>query len=375
MRWNWKNLLGGERKHAPLPRQWGVRTGVGGGEAPLSYEGQVREALRNAIAQRAIRLVAELAASAPVFAGGEDHEALKLLPPMLVETVATQLLLHGNAFLETGLDHRGIPAVFWALRPERMSLQTDANGWPKNWIYRLGHKTELFPAEGDAARPGLLHIRSFDPLDDHLGVGVLASAADAVSLLNMSSRWNRALLANAARPSGALVLEGDDGPLSAEQFDRLREEIEAGFQGAVNAGRPMLLEGGLKWQPLAMTPAEMDFARLREQAAREVALAFGVPPMLLGLPGDATYANYAEANVALWRLTILPLLTKLLSAISAHLALWWPGIRLEVDLDGIPALWTDRELLWSSVSKADFLSDDEKREMLGFARRDAGEAA
>lgn len=371
MRWSWKSLMGGERKHAPLPRQWGMRLGMSG-DTPLSYEGQVREAMRNSIAQRAIRLVAELAASAPLLAGGEDHEALGLLPPMLVETVTTQLLLHGNAFLDTGLDHRGLPAALWPLRPERMSLETDQNGWPKSWVYRLGGQVARYAAEGDAACPGLLHIRSFDPLDDHMGVGSLSGAVDAVALLNASARWNRALLANAARPSGALVLEGDDGPLSAEQFDRLRDEIEAGFQGAANAGRPMLLEGGLKWQPLAMTPAEMDFARLREQAAREVALAFGVPPMLLGLPGDATYANYAEANVALWRLTVLPLMTKLLATVSAHLALWWPEIRLEVDLDAVPALWSDRELLWRSVSAADFLDDNEKREMLGFARCETG---
>ena len=69
----------------------------------------------------------------------------------------------------------------------------------------------------------------------------------------------------------------------------------------------MLLEGGLRWQAMALTPAEMDFAGLKEAAAREIALAFGVPPVLLGLPGDATYANYREANRALWNQGILPL--------------------------------------------------------------------
>ena len=83
--------------------------------------------------------------------------------------------------------------------------------------------------------------------------------------------------------------------------------MEAGFAGATNAGRPMLLEGGLKWQALSLSPADMDFVGLKAAAAREIALAFGVPPMLLGLPGDATYANYREANRALWRLTVLPL--------------------------------------------------------------------
>jgi phage portal protein BeeE len=113
----------------------------------------------------------------------------------------------------------------------------------------------------------------------------------------------------------------------------------------------------------------MDFVGLKAAAAREIALAFGVPPMLIGLPGDATYANYREANRALWRLTILPLVDKILGAISGALAAWWPGVKLRADIDLVTALAEDRERLWAQVSSADFLSADEKREMLGFERR------
>jgi HK97 family phage portal protein len=137
----------------------------------------------------------------------------------------------------------------------------------------------------------------------------------------------------------------------------------------------MLLEGGLKWQPIALTPAELDFGRAREAAAREVALAFGVPPMLLGLPGDSTYANYAQANVALWRLTVLPLLNKVLHGFAGHLAHWWGGLKLEPDLDAIPALWSDREALWRHVAAADFLTVDEKRALLGWGPMAAGGGA
>ncbi len=88
--------------------------------------------------------------------------------------------------------------------------------------------------------------------------------------------------------------------------------------------------------------------------------------MLLGLPGDATYANYREANRALWRLTLLPMAEKILGGVSAALAAWWPGLKLRVDVDQVTALAEDRERLWAQVSAADFLSDAEKREMLGF---------
>ena len=125
---------------------------------------------------------------------------------------------------------------------------------------------------------------------------------------NAASAWNKALLDNAARPSGALVYKGENGAnLSEEQFERLRDELAANFSGAANAGRPLLLEGGLTWQTMSLSPKDMDFIELKHGAAREIALAFGVPPMLLGIPGDNTYANYREANLAFWRQTVLPL--------------------------------------------------------------------
>ena len=91
--------------------------------------------------------------------------------------------------------------------------------------------------------------------------------------------------------------------------------------------------------------------------------------MLLGLPGDSTYANYKEANRALWRLTVLPMAERILGGIGEALACWWPGLSLAVDLDRISALAEERELLWRQVIAADFLTREEKREMLGFARK------
>ena len=127
----------------------------------------------------------------------------------------------------------------------------------------------------------------------------------------------------------------------------------------------MLLEGGLKWQALSLTPADMDFVGLKAAAAREIALAFGVPPMLLGLPGDNTYANYREANRSLWRLTILPLAGKLFGALAQGLQPWWPEVAIGVDVDRVPELSEDRERLWTMVAGADFLSTEEKRKVVG----------
>ena len=187
-----------------------------------------------------------------------------------------------------------------------------------------------------------------------------------MAIHNAASRWNRALLENAARPAGALVYGAKDGEsLTSDQFERLKAELATAYRGQANAGRPMVLEGGLSWQSMSMSPADMDFATLKAAAARDIALAFGVPPMLLGLPGDNTYSNYREANRALWRQTLLPLAGKILPGITEGLDPWFADTALSVDLDRIPALGEDRERLWKQVSGADFLSDDEKRAMLG----------
>jgi HK97 family phage portal protein len=145
--------------------------------------------------------------------------------------------------------------------------------------------------------------------------------------------------------------------------------MEAAFQGAANAGRPMLLEGGLKWQSLSMSPAEMDFVALKAAAAREIALAFGVPPMLLGLPGDNSYANYREANKALWRQTILPMLAKISGGIAQGLRGWMPGLELSADADAVPELAEERSAHWERISAAPFLTNEEKRALLGFGQQ------
>jgi HK97 family phage portal protein len=333
----------------------------------------VREAyLGNPVAQRSVRLVAECVAWAPVYAPGGPPErgAAALISPGLLDSAASQLLLHGNCYLQILLDGAGSPAELFALRPERVKVEPGAGGWPAAYLYTAGEAKTRLPALDGLGRPALVHVRAMNPLDDHYGLGCLGAAAGAVAIHNAATRWNKALLDNAARPSGALVYEAEGGGvLAADQYERLKAEMEAEFAGAANAGRPMLLEGGLKWQAMSLTPADMDFVGLKAAAAREIALAFGVPPMLLGLPGDSTYANYREANRALWRLTVLPLAERILGAVSAALQAWWPGLGLTVDVDQVTALAEDRERLWSQVTAADFLTRGEKREMLGFGRK------
>jgi HK97 family phage portal protein len=153
--------------------------------------------------------------------------------------------------------------------------------------------------------------------------------------------------------------------------------LQDGYQGARKAGRPLLLEGGLDWKPMGLTPKDMDFFEAKNAAARDIALAFGVPPLMLGLPGDNTHANYREANRAFFRLTVMPLAGRLADALAGWLGpLEGEAIRFVPDVDQVDALTEDRTAAWTRINAADFLSEAEKRIAVGYQpQRMEGEGA
>ena len=162
----------------------------------------------------------------------------------------------------------------------------------------------------------------------------------ALDIHNASGTWNKALLDNSARPSGALVYApGETSHLTEEQFERLKSELEEGYTGAAKAGRPLLLEGGLDWKSMGLSPRDMDFIAAKNTASRDIALAFGIPPMLLGIPGDNTFANYAEANRAFYRLTVIPMVTRTAKAIPGG---WVPPMARNC---GWNPIWTASTVL------------------------------
>ena len=176
--------------------------------------------------------------------------------------------------------------------------------------------------------------------------------------------WMQSLLQNSARPSGALVTK-DGEELSDDNFNRLKAQIEEQYVGSRNAGRPMLLEGGLDWKAMGLSPSDMAILETKFSAARDVCLAFGVPPQLLGIPGDNTYSNYAEARLAFWEDTVIPLLDMITSDWNAWLA-EPAGVELRPDLDQVPAIADKRQVLWDMADRAQDLTINERRAMKGY---------
>jgi len=386
---NWRRPFEGRRR-VPAPETKDSRVGplialTAGGRArwtPRDYAHLAEEGFaKNAVAYRCVRMIAEAAASTPlvVFAEGvrrDDHPLAALLArpnpeqsgAEWLEALYGALQTAGNAYAEAVGDDA--PEELWTLRPDRVKVVPGRAGWPEAWEYSVDGRSVRIGRAADGWSP-VMQLKLFHPTDDHYGFSPLEAAAFAIDVHNASGAWNKALLDNAARPSGALVYGAKDGErLTAEQFEALRGQVEASHAGTLNAGRPMILEGGLDWKPMSWTPADMDFIAGKHAAAREIALAFGVPPQLLGIPGDATYANYREANAAFWRGTVVPLVRKTAAALTVWLGERFAtsgsgGVRIEADLDGLPALQPERDALWARLTAATFLTDEERRRMAG----------
>lgn len=327
----------------------------------------------NAVAYRCIRMIAEAGASIPLRVANEAVRGLLTEPTPeqtgrdMLERFYTDLQISGNAWIEAvTVDGEETPRGLFNLPVGAVRVMQDGRGYVTGHAVRVVRGERVIGRDGDGWCP-VLHMKLYHPGDQTYGLSPLAAARKALDLHNGAASWAKALLDNAARPSGALIYGKNGAPMTDAQFDRLKDELGREHAGATNAGRPLLLEGGLEWKPMSLSPTEMDFQEARYAAAREIALAFGVPPMLLGIPGDNTYSNYREANAAFWRQTVLPLVQKTAEALSV-----WFGGRFEdagigADLEQVPAFVAERDALWTRVGSADFLSVEEKRQLLGLA--------
>ncbi len=317
-----------------------------------------------------------------------DHPFLDLMAkpnPYLSESefrtaVIAFKLIAGNSYVQAVGPNPNQINELHTLRPDRVTVIPGSNGYPAAYDYTVGGRSVRLPVDVVSGRASVLHLRNFHPLHDWYGLANIEPAAMAVDQHNEAGIWNLSLLMKSATPSGVLVAEAStlnpSGSITEEQRLRLKEEIDSFFSGARNAGRPLLLEGGLKWNPTGLSPKDMDWSGGKDKAAREIALGFGVPPMLLGIPGDNTYSNYKEARMAFFEQTVIHHMK--------HLTAWWnlwllpsmdpsPGLVADFDVDAIDALAPKRAEIWDQTQKADFLTPNEKRERLGFSPKPGGD--
>lgn len=279
------------------------------------------------------------------------------------EDVAGYLMLSGNAYIEAVGPERGAPRELYVLRPDRMRvLPGDGTQLVGGYEYTVNGETVKFTPEQ------ILHLKTFNPLNDWYGMSPIEAAARSIDQNNESRAWNVALLQNMARPPGALVTEQT---LTEMQFERLKEDIERYYTGARNAGRPLLLEGGLDWKEMGLNAQEIAWLEGLKLSAREIAIAFGVPPELIGDSENKTYSNWQESRKAFYEETILPLMDWMKAELNNWLVPKFgdSSVFIDYDKDEIEALSEDRQTMWQRAIegvKAGIITPNEAREMLGY---------
>lgn len=382
---NWFKKLKETLNHKRNPRRAPAMGGMAGVPlwTPRRYEQLAEEGYcRNVIVYRAVSLIARNLASVPWrLEEGENrldsHPLLRLMQDpnprqtgvSFLESLASYLLLAGNAYVELVAPQREGMQLY-LLRPDRVQVVPEDQG--HHYLYTVeGHRRILRQGEGDNIAP-LLHLKMFHPIHDWYGMSALEAAASSIDQHNEVGNHNLAIMQNGGRPSGALILNNkDQEELSEQERQGFQQDLQRLFQGPHNAGRMLFLEGDMRWQEMGVSPKDLDFVEGKYLSAREIAQAYGVPSMLVGVPGDATFSNYKEARLHLWEDTILPLLDKIMSEVNRWLCpLYGKDLRFSYDVESIPALVVRRESLWSRMEACSFLSDAEKREALGYGKRE-----
>lgn len=346
--------------------------------------------IRNVIAHRSISLIANAAASIPLKLYKNNievksHPILNLIkrpnPTQsgreFFEMVYSYRQISGNSFI-LGISANNKPPVeLYSLRPDRVTVMAGKNLLPECYRYQVEKNIINYKVNSINGSSQVLHIKNFHPLSDWYGLSSIEAAAYSIDQHNQAGQWNQSLLQNGARPSGALVLKGEGGAvarLNETQFARLKSSIDELFSGARNAGRPLLLEGGLEWKEMSMTPKDMDFIEAKHSSARDIALALGVPPQMLGIPGDNTYSNLQEARLAFWEQTVIPIAENVVDNLNQWLGSYFGHhYELVCDTDEISAMAEKREKVWSRIAQCPFMTINEKRESVGLPAIENGD--
>lgn len=357
-----------------------------------SFEVFAREGyIKNVIAYKCISMLARSASSIPIFVYNkktnkriENHPIEKLLQnpnPLqsrneFFESLYSYKLISGNSYIQAILLDKinfKNPKELFVLRPDRVNLiASSTSNIPLAYKYKVNDRETIFYVDKITGKSEILHLKNFNPLNDWYGLSPLEAASYSIDQHNEASKWNKSMLQNGARPIGALVVKSDKDNssfLTDEQFLRLKTQLNEEFSGYDNAGKPLLLEGGLDWKEMSLTPMDMDFLNTKYSCARDIALAFGIPSQLLGIPGDNTYNNLTEARLSMWEETIIPMIDSLVNSLENWLIPMFNNsdkIGLYYDKDKITALSARQEAYWNRIANANFLSDDEKKELLDF---------
>jgi len=308
----------------------------------------------------------------------ENHQILSLLnkpnPMQSWEKFLTQMIGSHDIAGEGDVLKIGIgqSVELWPLRPDWLEITTFSMGLPVSCSYTPSDTYEESTVK-QYQFSELMIWAEYNPLFRWRGLSPLYSAAYSIDTLNEYAKSNKAMLENGMTPSGVLWT---DSEVSDTSFNRLQEQFNGKYAGAKNSGKPMILDGGLKWQGMSFSPRDMEFVSGKRLSQLDVCQVLRVPPQIIGIEGSQTFANYEQARAAFYEDEVIPMVNGLLSELLNFLRKDFklpPTYKLIVDADGITALEPRRAERNKVIDGLTSLKVDEKRAAMGYQSTEGGD--
>ena len=278
-----------------------------------------RSAMQMTAVYSCVRILAEAIAGLPLHVyrynsdGGKekaiDHSLYLILhdepnPEMssfvFRETLMTHLLLWGNAYAQIIRNSKGEVVALYPLMPNKMSVDRDENGQLYYQYLRsideVGGKSEtviLKPTD-------VLHIPSLG-FDGLVGYSPIAMAKNAIGLAIATEEYGAKFFANGAAPSGVL-----EHPGTIKDPQRVREAWQSQFGGSQNSGKIAVLEEGMKYTPISISPEQAQFLETRKFQINEIARIFRVPPHMVGDLEKSSFSNIEQQSLEFVKYTLDP---------------------------------------------------------------------
>ena len=280
----------------------------------------------------------------------------------LMEGTMTFLEINGNGYWEIEPDEQGNPVNFYLLRSDRMRPVPHPKNRVRGYVYEpsLDSRIPFNPEQ-------ILQFRYFNPKSEVLGMSPMTAAIAALTSDFYAVGNMKDVFKNASRVEGVLEAEGT---LSEGAYKRVKENWAKSFKGVGKTHRTAILEEGLKFHEVSLSPKDMEFILQRKFSREEILAVYGVPPVIVGLMEDTSWANAREQRREFWTGTLIPKGNKVESAINVELMpRLYEGIYMEFDLKGITALSEDLEkqaTRLSNLVSRGILTINDARRIMGY---------
>ena len=283
-----------------------------------------RSAMQMTAVYSCVRILAEAVAGLPLHLyrykedGGKekalDHPLYLLLhdepnPEMssfvFRETLMTHLLLWGNAYAQIIRNGKGEVIALYPLMPNRMVVDRDIHG---QLYYQYTRSTEEAPTmKGVTVNlppSDVLHIPGLG-FDGLVGYSPIAMAKNAIGMAIACEEYGAKFFANGAAPGGVL-----EHPGTIKDPQRVRESWQSTFGGSGNSNKIAVLEEGMKYTPIGISPEQAQFLETRKFQINEIARIFRVPPHMVGDLEKSSFSNIEQQSLEFVKYTLEPWLVR-----------------------------------------------------------------